>query len=153
MKFLIDLLYNICKRELDYMNLRFFIILLSCLCISQYSMGSEPAPVQEKPIPNSEANQKSSEAKEQPEPLINKGMEQHKKVIEEYKKYLSTVPENVRDEIREYRKSVIKINKQKIALYKKLSQEAQSFLTEERKYKKKLPFKERKQIKIGNGGK
>lgn len=75
-----------------------------------------------------------------------KDIDQHKEVIEEYKRYLATIPEEVRDEIREYRKEVIRLNKQKITLYKKLSQEAQNFLTSERNFKKRLPFRERRKV-------
>lgn len=76
-----------------------------------------------------------------------KDAEQHREVIEEYKKFLSKVPEDVRDEIREYRKEVIKLNRKKISLYKRLSQQAQEFLTTERNFKKRLPFRERSKVK------
>ncbi len=64
--------------------------------------------------------------------------------VDEYKKYLATVKKEVRDEVVEYRREVARVNKTKIDLYKKLSQEAQVFLAKERELKKKLPIKERK---------
>jgi hypothetical protein len=68
--------------------------------------------------------------------------DKHKQVVEEYKKFLTAVPPAVRDEIREYRKSVTRINREKSTLYKKLSQEAQDFLSKERQYKMRLPLKD-----------
>lgn len=72
--------------------------------------------------------------------------EQHRQVIEDYKKFLNSVPPAVRDEVRDYRKSVTKINKEKATLYKKLSQEAQDFLSKERQFKMKLPLKDSRTI-------
>jgi hypothetical protein len=66
--------------------------------------------------------------------------EQYHKIVTEYKKYLKTVPSEVRQEIRGYRKTIVQINKAKTDLYKKLSQEAQNFLSKEREIKKKLPI-------------
>lgn len=71
---------------------------------------------------------------------------QYDEVISEYKKYLSTIPAPVREEIRNYRKEVIRINKQKVQLYKKLSVEAQNFLKKERGFKQRLPIKQRKKV-------
>ena len=67
--------------------------------------------------------------------------EQYQKIVAEYKQYLKTVPSDVRQEIRAYRREVVQINQTKTALYKKLSQEAQHFLKEERDIKKKLPIR------------
>ena len=74
--------------------------------------------------------------------------EKHKQAVEEYKKFLNGVPPVVRDEIREYRKSVMKINKEKAGLYKKLSQEAQDFLSKEQQFKRKLPAKDTRTMAI-----
>lgn len=68
---------------------------------------------------------------------------QYQKVVAEYKQYLKSVSPDVRHEIILYRQEVAEINKTKIALYKKLSQQAQQFLAKERELKKKLPIKDR----------
>lgn len=62
------------------------------------------------------------------------------KIVDEYKKYASKIPADVREEIITYRKEIAKINKQKRVLYKKLSQAGQDYLKTEREYKKKLPI-------------
>lgn len=67
--------------------------------------------------------------------------EEYQKIVSEYKKYLAGVPSAVRQEIRGYRKEMVQLNKAKSALYKKLSQEAQNFLSKERDMKKKLPIR------------
>ncbi len=72
--------------------------------------------------------------------------EKHKQVVEDYKKFLESVPPAVREEIREYRKAVIKVNKEKSNLYKRLTQEAQDFLSKERQFKMKLPLKDSRAI-------
>jgi hypothetical protein len=71
---------------------------------------------------------------------------QYSEIVDAYKKYLATVKNSTREEIREYRKAIAKINKSKIELYKKLSQESQNFLAEERDFKKKLPIKHRHEL-------
>ena len=68
----------------------------------------------------------------------------YNEVVEEYRQYLASVKPEIRDEIREYRKEVLKINKAKTAVYKKLSQGAQEFLAKERALKKKLPIRDKK---------
>jgi peptidoglycan hydrolase CwlO-like protein len=77
---------------------------------------------------------------------IQNDSEKHKQVVEEYKKFLGAVPPVTRDEVREYRKAVTKINKEKVTLYKKLSQEAQDFLSKERQFKMKLPLKDHRTV-------
>lgn len=62
------------------------------------------------------------------------------KIIEEYKAYAATVPVEIRQEVIAYRKDVAKLNKQKKALYNKLSQAGQNYLKKEQQYKKKLPL-------------
>ena len=59
-------------------------------------------------------------------------------IIQEYKKYLSSVNPNVRKEIVEYRRSIAQINKKKIQCYEQLSQQAQEYLKQQQLYKKKL---------------
>ena len=68
----------------------------------------------------------------------------YKKVIDDYKAYLTTVDKNVREEIVTFRKEVARLNKQKHKAYKLLSQEAQHFLAKEKEFKRKLPKEERK---------
>ena len=67
----------------------------------------------------------------------------YQKIVTEYKQYLNGVPATVRQEIRGYRREMVQLNKAKSDLYKKLSQEAQKFLTKEREVKKKLPIHNR----------
>jgi hypothetical protein len=80
--------------------------------------------------------------------------EQYQKIVAEYKEYLRHVPSEVRQEIRAYRQEIVQINRTKAALYKKLSQEAQRFLSKEREIKKKLPIKDKaafaKELKNSN---
>jgi len=70
---------------------------------------------------------------------INKNQDNNvTKVIEEFAKYTSQIPGDVREEVKNYRIEIVKINQQKRELYKRLSQEAQKYLAEEQKYKKEL---------------
>lgn len=62
------------------------------------------------------------------------------KIVTEFKEYLSTIPESVREEVIEYRRQIAVLMKQKRELFKTLSQDAQNYLKEEQKYKKKLPI-------------
>lgn len=108
-------------------------------------------PKEAPPISNVLDNEEKPSLKEAPSPsniqkTSRQNVDHHKAVIEEYKQFLSKVAPEVRDEIREYRKEVIKLNRQKISLYKRLSQEAQDFLNTERDFKKRLPFRERKKV-------
>ncbi|MGI4775786.1 MAG: hypothetical protein ACRYE9_02485 [Janthinobacterium lividum] len=70
------------------------------------------------------------------------------KVVDEYKAYVAIIKPEIRDEIISFRKEVAKLNKQKRETYQKLSQEAQKYLEEERKFKKKLPVNQKKMIGI-----
>jgi uncharacterized pyridoxal phosphate-containing UPF0001 family protein len=74
--------------------------------------------------------------------------DKYKKIMEEYKVYLSSVSEKTAKEVKEYRIEVEKINQQKKNLYLRLSQEAQQHMMKEREFKKKLPRK-----KIGSSSK
>lgn len=71
----------------------------------------------------------------------------YQQVIEEYKTYVASVDKNVRDEIVNFRKEMVKLNKQKHNTYKALSQEAQKYLAKERELKRKLPLEQRKVFK------
>lgn len=71
------------------------------------------------------------------------------KVIDEYRGYIATIPAETRQEIVEYRKGVARLNKEKISLYKKLSQTAQEYLKKEKMYKKRLPADQRKMMLKG----
>ena len=63
----------------------------------------------------------------------------YQKIIDEYKAYLARVKPEIREEIKHFRTEIAKLNKQKSDKYKTLSQEAQNYLAEERKFKKRLP--------------
>lgn len=65
---------------------------------------------------------------------------EYQKIISDYKNYLAGVKPKVMEEIREYRKEVVKINKQKKELFRSLSQEAQRYLAKEEDVKRKLPI-------------
>ena len=69
-------------------------------------------------------------------------------VIDEYRRYLSTVNKTTRNEIINFRKEMGDINKKKRDLYKSLSQEAQLLLEKEKAAKKGLPINMKKQITI-----
>lgn len=100
-----------------------------------------------------EADSKSSEHQNKEDKSISKDLlgsdyaekekhtqkSEYQKVIDDYKAYLASVKPEVVEEIREYRKSIVKINKQKKELYNSLSQEAQSYLAKEQEMKKRLP--------------
>lgn len=73
------------------------------------------------------------------ETITNKNQDNNvTKVIEGFAKYTSQIPADVREEVKNYRIEIAKINQQKRELYKRLSQEAQKYLAEEQKYKKEL---------------
>ncbi|MES2214847.1 MAG: hypothetical protein V4485_02350 [Pseudomonadota bacterium] len=80
-------------------------------------------------------------------PSYEKGAEgEYHKIVEEYKAYLAKVKPEIREEIKDFRTEIAKINKQKNDIYKALSQEAQRYLAEERKLKKRLPKHQRNLI-------
>ena len=68
------------------------------------------------------------------------------KIIDEFKSYAKSVPQEVQDEIVEYRIKIANLNKQKRQLYKKLSQDAQDYLQQLQAYKTKLPLQHKKPI-------
>jgi hypothetical protein len=73
--------------------------------------------------------------------------QRYEQVVNDYKKYLSTVDKSVIKEIEEFRKKVSELNKEKQSMYKKLSQQAQQHLSIEKEFKRKLPIKNRAVIK------
>lgn len=75
---------------------------------------------------------------------------EYQKIIDEYRKFLQSVPQNVREEVVEYRIQNAKINNEKKKLYKSLSIEAQKFLKTEQEYKRKLPIKLKKDLNKEN---
>jgi hypothetical protein len=58
-----------------------------------------------------------------------------------YRALLNNLSEDVDNELLNYRKKLIETNKEKVSLYRKLTQESQEFLKKENNYKKKLPNK------------
>lgn len=70
------------------------------------------------------------------------------KVVDEYKQYASKIPTEVREEVIAYRKEIAKINKQKRALYRQLSQAGQDYLKTEQEYKKRLPINRKSLINV-----
>lgn len=110
------------------------------------------------PLPSTEKEQQASKAAETkpnkapkapkapPSPQSKIDATTYQKVMTEYREYLSTVPAKVRDEIKDYRKEMVRINKEKTSLYKTLSTEAQNFLKKERSFKKRLPIRQRKKF-------
>lgn len=75
------------------------------------------------------------------------------KVIDEYKAHAASISLEVKNEIVNYRKEVANLNKQKKALYKKLSNQAQEYLRIEQKFRKKLPLDYKKRVAIETGSK
>ena len=100
---------------------------LFCICVSMSAMSNDTSVAGAKP------------AKESTQ-------DKYDKVVEEYKKYATSVDKNVLKEVQEFRSAVNELNKRKQALYKRLSQDAQKHLAVEREYKRKLPVKARKEI-------
>ena len=91
-------------------------------------------------------NSKASDQKVQLEEVDPK----YNDVMNEYRKYIETVPQDIRTELEGYRIKIAELNKSKKELYKKLSQEAQGYLKTEQKFKKKLPIKLRNVVEQDN---
>ena len=70
------------------------------------------------------------------------------KVVDEYKTYVAKVSPETRKEIITFRKEIAKLNKEKILLYKKLSQASQDYLNKEHQYKKQLPLNRKNLLKL-----
>lgn len=60
------------------------------------------------------------------------------KIINDFNSYAEKIPVNIREEVKNYRIKIAEINKGKRELYRKMSQEAQNYLAEEQKYKKRI---------------
>ncbi|MCC8417073.1 MAG: hypothetical protein LN588_00720 [Rickettsia endosymbiont of Bryobia graminum] len=60
------------------------------------------------------------------------------KIINDFNSYAGKIPVNIREEVKNYRIKIAEINKGKRELYRKISQEAQNYLSEEQKYKKRI---------------
>jgi hypothetical protein len=73
----------------------------------------------------------------------------YKKIIEEYKKHLQTIPVDLRKEIRDFRMEIAKLQKEKRELYKRLSIQAQEYLKQEEQFRRKLPIDAMKNVSIG----
>lgn len=74
------------------------------------------------------------------------------KIIDDYKIYVAKIPADIRQEIIAYRTEVAKLNKEKRALYNKLSQAGQEYLKKEQQYKKKLPLNRKNLINVETPG-
>jgi len=70
----------------------------------------------------------------------------YEKVKEEFRAFTNSVKPVIKDEIKTFRSKMQDFNKQKSDLYKALSQEAQDVLKKENGFKKKLPWKQRKEL-------
>ena len=53
------------------------------------------------------------------------------RIIDDFNEYNVKIPAPVREEVKEYRTKIVKINQQKRELYQKISQEAQNYLAKE----------------------
>jgi hypothetical protein len=120
------------------MKYKILLSIFAVFCTFSYALASSSVDSQNKTPHDIEKVKKTSETY----------ADKHTQVVEDYKKFLSAVPPAIRDEVREYRKSVTKINKEKATLYKRLSQEAQDFLSKERQFKMKLPVKDSRLISV-----
>ncbi len=69
---------------------------------------------------------------------------EYQKLIDSYKQHLTMVPKHIREEIQVFRIEIAKIQKQKRALYKSLSIEAQEYLKLEEKFRQQLPVNDGK---------
>jgi len=116
------------------MNKIKFLITLLLLTFSSSTIYAEEA-----------KNQKASEAK-MTEPAV------FQKVIDDYKAYVAKIPADIRQEIIAYRIEVARLNKEKRALYNKLSQAGQEYLKKEQQYKKKLPLNRKNLINVETPG-
>lgn len=65
---------------------------------------------------------------------------EYRKIISEYKSYITRVPPKVRSEIFEFRLKILELQQQKRKIYSKLSVEAQQYLENEQVFRNKLPI-------------
>lgn len=110
-------------------------------------VGQEGAPgatLDKKPSLSAQANDKGylpqDEAVSAKDANLAKKETHYQGIIKQYSLYIASVPEDVRNEIREFRKETAKIQKMKRDLYKKLSIGAQSYLKHEKAFRAKLPI-------------
>ncbi|WP_410526169.1 hypothetical protein [Rickettsia endosymbiont of Orchestes rusci] len=75
------------------------------------------------------------------------------KIIDDFQAYAGSIKPGIREEIRKYREEIVAINKKKRDLYDSLSQEAQSFLIEQQKYKKKISISKENQANSSSSDK
>ncbi|MFK8039914.1 MAG: hypothetical protein AB8B67_01025 [Rickettsiaceae bacterium] len=61
-------------------------------------------------------------------------------IMSEYQAYVNSISPELRNEIIQYRHAIDVLNKEKIILYKRLSQQAQSYLKKTQYYKDQLPL-------------
>lgn len=85
----------------------------------------------------------------------NEILNKYQNIIDEYKKYLSSVPDDVKKELIDYRKKIIEINDEKKKIHKSLSKKAQSLLVTEYKFKRDIAklSKKDKESKCDKAGK
>ena len=134
------------------MTLKLATISATIVLLATSSFAAPPMPNQQQNNHQNAQQQQNDTQKREPKKIDPKlqakldvkidsvSEEQYQKIVDEYKQYLRNVPAEVRQEIRAYRQEIVRINKEKSAMYKKLSQEAQNFLAKERTIKKKLPI-------------
>lgn len=104
-------------------NKRLITTFIGLLLLSSSSLAT-PAPTS----PNVDITENSS----------NSSNDELQKIIDDFNKYVSGIPANIREEVKKYRFEVAKINNQKRELYRKISQEAQKYLAKEQEYKKRI---------------
>ena len=105
-------------------------------------MASAVMPDASKNPPKSDNNTtKTASQSTKPAPKKSKGSEAtYQDIVDDYKSYLATVPENIRIEITTFRKEITRIQKRKKDLYQRLSRGAQEYLKVEEGYRRKLPI-------------
>jgi hypothetical protein len=70
----------------------------------------------------------------------------YEQIKADFRKYMATVNPEIKKEIKNFRSEMKKLNELKFELYKNLTQEAQQFLKTENEFKKKLPWKQRREF-------
>lgn len=124
-------------------NTRIITALLGLFLVNSYSFAnqmpkSEPTTTHQNTIPNAIKNTTN-------EVSNSSSRDELQKIIDDFEAYVAGIPLHVRDEIKEYRVKIANINKEKRELYKKISQEAQNYLTKEQQYKKRILIHKKEQ--------
>jgi hypothetical protein len=96
---------------------------------------------------NSYAEEAKDKSKDQKAIEVKQENPEYTKIVADYRKYLETLSESVKEEVVNYRTKNAQLNLQKKKLYKELTVEAQKHLKMEQEYKRKLPIKYRHEIK------